>query len=144
VRTRFEENHARLSPDGKWIAYESNESGRSEVYVQAVRGLQNEDSQVPSKRWQISTHGGVEARWRRDGRELYYLSPDNKLVAADVRMGTSAIEVGVPHILFEVHAVGYHRYDVTGDGRRFLINVPGEADSQPATVMLNWTSALKK
>ena len=85
----------------------------------------------------------------RDGegmaRRLYYLSLDDKLMAGDVRTGTPGFQAGVPKVLFEARAVGYHRYDVTGDGRRFLINVPVEmASSEPATIVLNWTSALKK
>jgi hypothetical protein len=103
-------------------------------------------------KWQVSSTGGADPRWRRDGKELFYLSPDNKLMAAIVNGQGSAFEVGAVHALFEVHRrlagyLGYgagYNYDVS-DGQRFLVNVAvsGETTS-PITLIVNWPAALKK
>ena len=96
---------------------------------------------------QVSTGGGgAEPRWRRDGKELFYLAPDNKLMAVEVQPGTAALQRGVPQPLFQTRAVGItFRYAVTADGKRFLaISESEQAASTPATVVLNWTAGLKK
>ena len=83
VNTSFDEALGQFSPDGRWVAYHSNESGRHEVYVQPFPG--------PGGKWQISTSGGIEPRWRRDGKELFYIAPDGKLMAAPIQSaGTDA------------------------------------------------------
>ena len=131
--------HANFSPDGHLLAYTSNESGKFEVYVQTF---------PPSDRvWPVSTNGGYEPRWRADGREIYYLSPDRKLMAVEVGPGPS---FGVPKVLFQtrVHAsVGSFRthYVPARDGRRFLVNTQtSDSAANPITVVLNWAAGLKE
>jgi dipeptidyl aminopeptidase/acylaminoacyl peptidase len=139
VQTKFAELAARFSPDGRWIAYVSNESGRFQVYVQGFPD--------PVGKWQVSTGGGTRPNWRRDGRELFFVSPDDKLMAADIGPG-SPPQLGTPHPLFPLkpfRAFGETRsnYDVARDGRRFLVNVPAaEETTPPIHVVLDWTAAL--
>ena len=129
----------RISPDGRWVAYCSNESGRNEIYV----------TSFPSTggKWQISTAGGYFPRWRHDGSEIFYLTPDNRLMAASVNGKGAGIEVGGVKPLFATRIVfaGGYQYDVSADGQRFLIDTaPEQATSSPITVVLNWTAGLKK
>jgi len=133
--TGFHEQDGQFSPDGRWLAYSSDETGRFEVYVRSFPG--------PKSRWQISTDGGRQPRWRKDGRELFYLSGDAKLMAVRVGPGSS-FKAGVPHQLFQTSAVGDEGYHVTADGQRFLLPVRAEPRSDLITVVLNWTGALKK
>jgi Tol biopolymer transport system component len=143
LKTPFSEALANLSPDGRWIAYVSDESGRPEVYIQSFP--------TPSGKWQVSTEGGNQPRWRRDGRELFYLAPDQKLMAVPVRLG-STFEAGAPASLFEANinpAAGSagigHQYDVSADGQRFLLNLElRETATTPLTVVLNWQAGLKR
>ena len=125
----------------------SNESGQYQVYVQPFPG--------PGGKWQVSNGGGASPRWRRDGRELFYLAPDGAVMAAPVRVSADgqAVESGEPARLFRAPIVlggstadnVKQQYDVTADGQRFLINVTAEeANVAPITVVLNWTSVLKK
>ena len=140
--TPADETSASFSPDTKWIVYSSDESGRREVYVQGFV-----PDHIPAAgvgKWQISTAGGDKPRWRRDGKELYYIAPDGKMMAVPVRSTATTFEPGVPIPLFETHATGYSPYDVAPDGR-FLINtVRDNADASPINVVLNWTTGLKK
>jgi eukaryotic-like serine/threonine-protein kinase len=141
VRTDFQEAGGRFSPDGRWIAYISNESGRYEVYVQSFP--------VSGGKWQVSNGGGGSPRWRRDGRELFYLSADGKLLmAVEVDGSSDTFEAGVPKRLFEprVGAIsGDSPYDAAADGRRFLINALVEENvPAPVTVVLNWTADLPR
>jgi eukaryotic-like serine/threonine-protein kinase len=132
--------YGRISPDGRWVAYGSNESGRNEVYVAPFPG--------PGGKWQISTGGGTRPRWRHDGSEIFYLAPDSKLMVASVSGKGAGFEVGAVKLLFPTRAVGFggfYPYDVSADGQRFLINTTQEqATSSPITVVLNWTAGLKK
>jgi len=143
LRTEFDERNARFSPDGRWVAYQSNESGRDEIYV---RGFSPGE---PGSRgqWQVSTGGGLEPRWRGDGKELFYLAPDRKLMAVEVKAGTG-FEAGIARPLFQtrVYTSAFAgRYAVTRDGQRFLIiSEAEESAGEPATVILNWPAALKK
>jgi eukaryotic-like serine/threonine-protein kinase len=127
----------KLSPDGRWVAYYSGESGRSEVYVVTFP--------VASRRWQVSTAGGILPRWRHDGRELFYVSRDNRLVAVSVEPGEQDLNIDAPRDLFEARPVGPRSfYDVAGDGARFLVNaVRGESASPSIIVVQNWAAALK-
>jgi dipeptidyl aminopeptidase/acylaminoacyl peptidase len=125
----------RVSPDGAWIAYESNETGRNEIYVQGFPS-------GTGKR-QVSAEGGSLARWSRDERELYFLAPDGKSMAAEVLKKGSIIEPGAPTALFVTRIVGGSGYDVGKDGR-FLIPIPTEQSGPPMTVVLNWQTGLKK
>jgi len=144
LHSEFEEEQGRFSPDGKWIVYQSNESGGFEIYVRPFRpDIAGAQSGLLGGKWQVSTGGGVEPRWRGDGRELFYLAPDGKLMAAPVQTGAT-FEAGAPQPLFQTRAAaGFTRYDVTGDGKRFLVNTPEETASAPATVVLNWTAGIK-
>ena len=96
-------------------------------------------------KWQVSTNGGAQPRWRRDGKELFYLAADQKLMAVAVK-GEASFEVGTPKVLFQTRElVGRYRYAVTTDGQRFLVNTPlEEASTAPITVVLNWTAGLKR
>jgi Tol biopolymer transport system component/predicted Ser/Thr protein kinase len=139
LQTQFGETDGRISPDGRWVAYRSNESGRNEIYVAPFPG--------PGGKWQISTAGGYFPRWRHDGSEIFYLTPDNRLMAASVNGKGAGFEVGAVKPLFATRIVGggNYRYDVSADGQRFLINTaPEQATSAPITVVLNWTAGLKK
>jgi len=138
VQDAFDESAPAISPDGKWLAYQSNESGRREVYITAFPG--------GGAKWQVSSDGGIAAKWRRDGKELFFLDPADNLVAVDVTSG-NAVRLGAPHTLFQ--AVGIQRdfgpYDVSGDGKKFLINSGNlKEGTEPLTLVLNWPAELKK
>jgi hypothetical protein len=138
LSTPATEVNARFSPDAKWLAYQSDESGRMEIYVQPVQGH--------SGKWQISTSGGSQAVWNRNGKEIFYVSADNKLMAVDVK-ADSSFEAGTPKALFDVRLKGVTgwKYDVSLDGQRFLANVSiGEAQANPITLVLNWAAEVKK
>jgi eukaryotic-like serine/threonine-protein kinase len=138
LKTQFFEGFGQFSPDGRWVAYQSDESGKYEVYVAAFPG--------PVRKWQISTAGGINPRWRRDGTEIFYFAPDNKLMAAAVNGQGVSFEVGTVKPLFQTRTTGaFNEYDVAPDGQRFLINtLPEQTSSAPLTVVLNWTAGLKK
>ena len=138
LQTQFNETHGRFSPDNRWLAYVSNESGRNEVYVQSF---------PPSGgKWQVSTTGGAQPHWRADGKELFYMTPDRKLMAVDVNSQQS-FGVGAPKLLFQTTVARYeapNRYAVSRDGQRFLINSAVEEVSHTMTVVLNWTAEIKR
>ncbi|MCA1589450.1 MAG: hypothetical protein LC734_03475, partial [Acidobacteria bacterium] len=135
LQTQFDERGARFSPDGRWVAFISNESGRDEIYVT--------NFEKPGERWRISASGGRSPRWRRDGKELFYLAPDKKLMSVPVKSDLATIQAGDPVALFKADSIVEGDYDVTGDGQRFLINY-SEAQARPFTVVLNWTKDLKR
>jgi hypothetical protein len=140
LQTEFEEGDAMFSPDGRWIAYVSNESGRYEVYVAPFPG--------PGGKWQVSTAGGSHPLWSRDGKELFYQALDGKLMAVPVKIGGS-FESGVPKPLFAIRTKSSpgRNFDVSGDGRRFLVNAPvgqEKMSSPPIVLLQNWTSAMKR
>jgi Tol biopolymer transport system component len=142
VDTPFDAREGQFSPDARWIAYHSNESGRFEIYVQPFAGR---DGAVRGK-WQISTSGGAQVRWRRDGRELYYIALDGRMMAVPVRFPSEdeAVDVGAPRPLFPTRVGGaiqsYARqqYIVLPDGQRFLMGNVVEERGTPITVILNW------
>jgi Tol biopolymer transport system component len=141
LQTEFFEFQGRFSPDGNWIAYTSNESGPWQVYVRSFP--------ASGGKWQVSTEGGAQPQWRRDGRELFYLSTDMKLMAVEVKGDGSTFEPGVPHALFELRIPNFpgvrNNYVVAADGQRFLVaSIIGEAAATPITVALNWTADLKR
>jgi serine/threonine protein kinase len=131
--------HGNFSPDGRLVAYTSNESGRFQVYVQTFP--------LSNRKWQVSTDGGYEPRWRADGREIYYLSDDRKLMAVSVGAGQS---FDVPKLLFQTRVpegVTSRRthYVPSRDGRRFLVNTQtGDTLPNPITVVFNWQADLRK
>ena len=135
LQSPFDENYARFSPDGRWIAYTSDESGRAEVYVTAFPG---------GGKWQVSSAGGVFPRWRGDGREIYFIGADRVLAAVPVNGTGAGLDVGRAERLFEprLSAQPGYPYAVTADGQRFLVNVD-HAPSVPLTVVVNWTALLK-
>jgi len=126
-----DENFARFSPDGRFIVYQSDESGSVEIYVRAF----DPSGAAAGGKWQISTNGGIEPRWPRRGREIFYIGPDNMLMAVTVQTGTT-FEAGAPRALFPVLPAGVLRYDVTPDGQRFLVAKSTEEVGTPATVVL--------
>jgi Tol biopolymer transport system component len=135
-----EERNARLSPDGRWMAYNSNESGSFEVYVQPFPAT--------GAKWQVSKGGGQEPQWRHDGRELFYIAPDRKLIGVLVQTGGVFVP-GAARALVETRITSWERssqgsqYAVTADGERFLVNNATDA-TLPITLVLNWTAVLKK
>jgi serine/threonine protein kinase/Tol biopolymer transport system component len=141
LATRFNEAQGRFSPDGHWIAYTSDESGQFEVYVRPFPA----DNTIPTR---ISVAGGMQPEWRRDGKELFYLAADGKIMAVPVT--TSGATFGTPTALFEVEtpeatAPYPGHYAVTADGQRFLVNTVIDQPTRPAlTVVLNWTGLLKR
>jgi eukaryotic-like serine/threonine-protein kinase len=135
--------NARFSPDARWVAYSSNEPGNWEVYVTSFPDA--------NSKWQVSTAGGREPRWRRDGKELFYLSGQGTIMAAAVKTGGSSIEAGPPSSLFQAHTgqkVSTQEvvsYDVTEDGKKFLVNTNVEEPSvAPLSIILNWASEMQK
>jgi Tol biopolymer transport system component len=127
-----------FSPDGRWVAYNADDSGRHEVYVKAF---------PPSDdRWQISTAGGAQPHWRGDGRELYFLAPDGSMMAAEIRT-SAAVEASSPRVLFRTR-LGANgttdQYDVTPRGDRFLLMLPaGDRRLPPFGAIPNWPSLLR-
>ena len=136
-QSEFNESHAHFSPNGRFFAYVSNENGRPEVYIQSFP--------VGGGKWQVSTLGGAQPHWRSDGKEIYYISADRKLMAVSVKL-EGIVEIGAAAPLFQTEVAGVtNRYDVTADGQRFLVNSPVQSGKQtPFNVILNWTSTLKK
>lgn len=116
LHTAASENWAAFSPDGKWVAFSATESGQPEVFVAPFP--------APTRRWRISADGGTQARWRRDGKEIFYVAPNQMLMAAQVETSASGVVVKDYEPLFELqHPYGaYHAFDLTADGRRFLVN----------------------
>jgi len=138
LQTEFNEWQGRLSPDGKWMAYDSDESGEIKVYVRpfsATGGV-----------WQISASGGEQPVWRHDGKELFYVSSEKKLMAVPVEANSPNFRAGAPQELFQMHSVSRpwaKQYAVTADGQRFLVNTLVE-DAAPSriTVVVNWAAGL--
>jgi Tol biopolymer transport system component len=138
LRTPLAEHHGRFSPDGRWMAYVSNESGQNEVYVRSFPGAADQSK--------VSIGGGLEPRWRRDGRELFYVAPDLKLMAVSVRPG-AVFQTSLPAPLFDSHMSGNGEwgYDVSPDGREFVLTVtPDATRASPINIVLNWTAALPR
>src|ERR1700722_8940198 len=139
VQDALDERAPTVSPDGKWLAYQSNESGRPEIYITAFP--------AGGAKWQVASNGGTTPKWRRDGKELFFLDPQDNMVAVDVNTSGNAVKLGAPHTLFQ--AVGIQRdfgpYDVTADGKKFLINSGNLKEGiEPVTLVQNWPAELKK
>ena len=136
----FVQDAFQLAPDQKWIAHHSNESGRFEVYVATFPDF--------SRKRPVSGTGGRQPQWRGDGKELFYLGLDGKLMSVEVKAGAT-LETGIPEVLFQTLAqpaqtVANQRYCVTKDGQRFLFIEPVEGKAEPIHVVLNWTEELKR
>ena len=136
LQTEFNELLAQFSPDSRWIAYQSDESRQDEIYGQGFP--------KSSGKFQVSTNGGSRPRWRRDGQELFYLSPDRKMMAVEAKATATTFEAGRPRELFQTRVAPFPAvvpaYDVSADGQRFLIQtIPDEAEvASPMTVVMNW------
>jgi serine/threonine protein kinase len=143
VNTEFAERLGQFSPDGHWVAYISNESGRFEVYVRPFPTI------AGGGKWMISSGGGTQPRWRRDGKELFFISPDGMLIAVEVRQ-MPEFQVGSSKPLFQTQIWGAggvtngHRWDAAPDGQRFLINSATAVAPSSITVVLDWQAGLKK
>ncbi len=139
LSTPFIEGQATFSPDARWLAYASDESGRFEVYVQEFPG--------PGGKWQVSTRGGFQPTWRPDGRELYYLATDGRLMAASIS-SEGGLTAGVPALLFNTRitlSAATSQYVPAADGQRFLvITQEGDSAPSPLTLVLNWDAELKR
>jgi Tol biopolymer transport system component len=143
--TPFAKTQAQFSPDGHWVAYTSNESGTREVYVQPF-------PMPAGGKWAVSNGGGSQPRWSHDGKELFYFTPGEMLMAVDVKTAGETIQLGIPKPLFHASVLGgtggaatnVWRWDISRDGQRFLINTALEdTASSPVTVLLNWQSAIR-
>ncbi len=139
----FAVDQPRVSPDGRWLAYISTESGRFEVYVQPFRRR--------GERLRVSANGGGQPRWRGDGKELFYIGLDGSLMAVEVRSGATGLELGMPQTLVVAKTFAavlegsdYTDYGVTPDGQRFLVKRPVEGSERPRIhVLLDWPSLLR-
>jgi Tol biopolymer transport system component len=147
LQTEFNKFTSQLSHDSHWMAYTSDQSGRNEVYVRPFPRTEGQ--------WTISTAGGEQPRWRGDGKELFFVAADGKLMAVPVKATAGskpAFEAGAPVALFDAQIAptpnnNVFNYDVTADGKRFLITTAGgsgAASSPPLNVVVNWNAALKK
>ena len=138
LQAEFDELYPYFSPDGRWIAYVSDETEQKEVYVRPFPG--------PGGKWQISTAGGTRPRWRRDGKEIFYLSNDNKIMAAGIHATGSMMEVDTVRPLFPTHPTTVAlNYDVSGDGQRFIVNALVESQAASSiNLVANWMAELKK
>ena len=136
LQTKYSENFTTFSPDGRWVAYDSDESGRSEIYVQGF----------PERRgkWPVSADGGRRPAWRADGKELYWAGPDGTLMAASVELQAAGVRPGRTEALFRLPAGDEHAWFQPGhDGRRFLVYEPeGAPQYRPMVVQLNWAGRL--
>ncbi|MCM2314464.1 MAG: serine/threonine-protein kinase [Thermoanaerobaculia bacterium] len=138
LQTPFSEVNPMLSRDGKWLAYNSTESGRAEVYVQRLDG--------EGGKWQISTDGGNRPRWSRAERELVFVSPDFKLMLVDVELGTN-FKASVPRLFMDpgIRQVLGYQYDITNDGSRVMVSrAVDQAVVEPVTLVQNWAASLGK
>jgi eukaryotic-like serine/threonine-protein kinase len=136
LNTPFRETLGQFSPDGRWIAYQSDESGLFEIYVQPFPAA--------GAKWQISTQGGSMPRWRADGKELFYIAPDAKMMAAAVTASGDTFEASPPAALFQTHIAGgftqilKHQYAISRDGRFLIVEPIENSAPTPITLILNW------
>jgi Tol biopolymer transport system component len=137
--TAYDQFQGRISPDGRFVAYSSNESGRLEVYVQPIVST--------GEKWRISTNGGGQPFWRGDGKELYYLTYEGRIMCADIST-SKKFETTVPRQLFQTNIKNTDpgfSYAATADGQRFLVNTYVQNNNvAPMTIVLNWANDLKK
>jgi Tol biopolymer transport system component len=139
LQSEFREGNGAFSPDGRWIAYQSDETGRWEVYVRALDGS--------AGKWQISIDGGGGPTWSADGRNIFFQSIDRKARAAAVRVVNSTVVVDSIHTMFDFDSraiIGVYN-DISRDGRRVLATIgDSRATTPPITMIVNWEEALKK
>jgi eukaryotic-like serine/threonine-protein kinase len=138
LNSAHNEYDAQFSPDGKWIAYASDDSGSPEVYVQRFQGV----PPATGPRWQISQHGGGKPKWRRDGNELFFLAPDGQLMAAAAKSDSSILQPGDPERLFPTRLNMIEpgqQYTPAPDGKGFFVLQLTAGPSQPLVVVSNWS-----
>jgi len=140
VKTRLIALYASFSPDGRWIAYNSDESGRQEIYVRSFPG--GETRRIASQK------GGNYPKWAPDGVALFYISLEGELMSVPVRKTSNSLEFGSPQMLFRMRVARPSRfsypYDVLPDGRRFLVLLPTQDEAPSLTVVLGWKPARRK
>jgi len=137
TQTSFIENNARISPDGKWIAYDSNETGqRSEIHVQSFPKT--------GVKQQVSAAGGLMPRWSMDGTELFFVAPDYTLMAVSIKPAGTSLEIGAPHSLFQTGLYPQAYYSVSVDGRFLMDDLKSEAFRNRIEVILNWQALGRK
>jgi serine/threonine protein kinase/Tol biopolymer transport system component len=139
VATNFQDVTPSFSPDGKWLAYANTETGRLEVYIQPFPS--------GAGRWQVSTAGGARPNWRKDGKELYFFSTDQQVMAVDIEQNGASLQLGAPHALFKATTVSGPSgpYTVSGDGKKFVMNtVLPQSITEPLTLITNWPADLKQ
>ena len=141
--TTFDEALGQFSPDGRWVAYQSNESGLYEIYIKSFAG--------PDRSQPVSSGGGTGPRWSHDGKELFYIAADGNLMAAPIQIAGQTLKAGTPTALFHAPILGgdqvaqQQQYAVAPDGNRFLINtIADESATSPIIIVTNWAGALKK
>ena len=140
LKTAFNESSGRFSPDGRWLAYCSDNSGRSEVYVRSFPS--------PGAEWRVSVDGGTQPVWRPDGQELFFVGADHKLMAVKTKIMSAVAHAAIEN-LFDIRlrssASDIGLFDVSADGRRFLVNTPVEQQTpSPVTVVVNWSAPLRR
>jgi Tol biopolymer transport system component len=142
----FDEQNPQLSPDGRWLAYSSDETVNYEIYVQSF----STDGKLGADKKRVSTAGGKLPIWRRDGSELFFVAADGQMMSSSVKTGGTEFQFAAPKPLFKTRTLAlegaiFHEYDVSPDGQRFLIGtLIGDTKAAPPTVILNWTADLKK
>lgn len=137
LQTPFATDDGHFSPDGRWLSFTSDESGKQEIYVAAFPG--------PGGKWQVSIDGGRSDRWSSDGKELYYRTLDDRMMVAHVSTQGEDFQVGKVEQLFKVNASQvFPAFEVSRDGKRFLMPSPPEENTAPITLVVNWTAGLKK
>jgi serine/threonine protein kinase len=141
----FDEQNPQLSPDGRWLAYSSDETGNYEIYVQSFSA----DGKLGADKQRVSTAGGKLPVWRRDGSELFFVAADGQMMSSSVKIGGTEFQFAAPKALFKTRMLAwtssFHEYDVSPDGQRFLIGtLIGDTKAAPPTVILNWAADLKR
>jgi hypothetical protein len=138
VHTQADERDGQFSPDGKWVAYQSDEAGQPEIYLQPFPG--------PGPKVRVSIKGGTQVRWRSNGKEIFYIAPDQRLMAVGIDLAAGTAAVGTPGPLFKtrlapIRSISRQQYVVAPDGQQFLMSSTEESQASPIILILNWKGA---
>ena len=150
VKTQFDEDEARFSPDGKWVSYQSNENGRWEVFIIPFDPAQSDQSKIGeptlAEKWQVSVNGGNDPRWSRDGKKLFFISgAETMLNQVDISVADDRIEIGTPEPLFTISQIaGIDPYDLSPDGKWIVENASLVPKTSPINLILNWDAEIKE